>query len=301
MKKSFQLAALLVCWLAGMHGIHAQNQVSAGLDLGATLDLYSQSASPEDFESKLNQQENKVNNLDLDQDGQVDYLAIHSYQVGDAHALVIRAHLSKDQEQDVAVIEIEKQGKEEAIAQIVGLEDVFGEEMIVEPFAQEDRSVEKGPSSSTYTVRVVVNVWTWRSVRFLYRPAYRPWVSPWHFASYPRWWRPWRPTAHATYLAWHRPVRSRFHVVPTLRVSRAHRVYKPHQRRSSIQVHHKRTTISRAGGQASVERKSATIQRSRKGTKTNVTQRKTTARATGNQRKEKKVQRKSTKKKKTVK
>ncbi|MEO6540262.1 MAG: hypothetical protein ABIN74_04695, partial [Ferruginibacter sp.] len=77
--------------------------------------------------------------------------------------------------------------------------------------------------------RIVVNVFYWPSVRFVYRPAYVPWASPWRWRHYPGWWRPWRP------LAWHvfNPRRLHYHrhcaIVRTHRVVAAHRMYTPHR------------------------------------------------------------------------
>ncbi|MBK8703346.1 MAG: hypothetical protein IPN33_06805 [Saprospiraceae bacterium] len=47
--------------------------------------------------------------------------------------------------------------------------------MIVEPFEEEDGDDGKGPRMTEETVRIVVNVWGWPSVRFVYAPGYRVW------------------------------------------------------------------------------------------------------------------------------
>ena len=78
-----------------------------------------------------------VNNLDLNEDGETDYIRVVDNMDGDAHALVLQAVLSETESQDVAVIEIEKQGAEAAILQIVGDADIYGEQTIAEPFAEE--------------------------------------------------------------------------------------------------------------------------------------------------------------------
>ena len=42
------------------------------LDLNAVLEIFKDSESPEDFEKKLNSESTNVNNLDLNEDGDVD-------------------------------------------------------------------------------------------------------------------------------------------------------------------------------------------------------------------------------------
>ncbi len=45
----------------------------------------------EDFENKLNDKANEVNNLDLNSDDQVDYIGIVEEVEGDTHVLILRA------------------------------------------------------------------------------------------------------------------------------------------------------------------------------------------------------------------
>jgi hypothetical protein len=48
-------------------------------------------------------------------------------QSKDVHALVSKAVVSEMESQDIAVIEIEKNGPQSAMLQIIGNEDIFGE------------------------------------------------------------------------------------------------------------------------------------------------------------------------------
>ncbi|MBL0110193.1 MAG: hypothetical protein IPP42_04700 [Saprospiraceae bacterium] len=59
----------------------------------------------------LNQDDNHVNNLDLNDDGEVDYIRVIDNMDGDAHALVLQVVVSATENQDIAVIEIEKAAK----------------------------------------------------------------------------------------------------------------------------------------------------------------------------------------------
>ncbi|MDH3649808.1 MAG: hypothetical protein OEQ53_08995 [Saprospiraceae bacterium] len=204
--------------------------------LEGALDLFKQSSSPEEFEQKLNKEDNKVNNLDLNADGQVDYIRVEDHSSDEAHAIVLQVVVAKDEEQDIAVIEIEKVSGDSAILQIIGDQDIYGESVIVEPVATELKEGKGGPSMRSPPARVVVNVWFgYPCVRYVYMPGYVSYRSPYRWRAYPRWWKPWRPVRWGLYVSWWAPVRFHYHVVPTHRVVRAHRVYTP-VRRTSITV-----------------------------------------------------------------
>lgn len=217
--------------------------------LEGAVELFKKAESPEDFEKLLNLEDSKVNNLDLNEDGEIDYIRVVDNVEGDAHALVLQVALSEKESQDIAVIEIEKQGDENAILQIVGDEDIYGDQTIVEPFEEEQVKSDKnkGPMPAMGSVRIVVNVWLWPSVRFMYRPGYVVWVSPWRWRYYPAWWRPWRPYPWHRYHVYVAPYRAHCHVITTHRVTRAHAVYAPRRTHSTV-VHTKTTTVVAARG-----------------------------------------------------
>lgn len=251
-----QLLLLLVCFAATAVSVKAQSD-STGLpgdhfSLQGALEMFKQSSSIEDFEKKINTESNNVNNLDLNGDGDIDYVKVIDKVDKDVHAFVLQVAVSETENQDIAVIELEKTGDTTAVAQIVGDEEIYGEQVIVEASDEgdevesEDAGKGNGPSFQydfTKGSRIVVNVFFWPSVRFVYRPAYVPWVSPWRWRHYPGWWRPWRPVRwtvfHPRRLVYHRHCA----VVRTHRVIRAHRVYTPY--RASSTVVRTRTTVAR--------------------------------------------------------
>ena len=208
--------------------------------LQGALEMFKKSGSPEEFEKLLNTRDNHVNNLDLNGDGDVDYVRVVGKMDNDVHVFVLQVPVSGDESQDIAAIELEKGGEAHAVLQIVGDEDIYGEQTIVEPDGGEDEEEDtvspmegKGPYAPApgfermSAARIVVNVWPWPIVRFVYAPGYTAWVSPWRWRVYPTWWRPWRPLAWRVF----HPFRVRHHagfaVVHTHRVARAHRVYAP--------------------------------------------------------------------------
>lgn len=243
---------IIMSLIAGFHLNLAAQDVpeETGMDgdhfsLEGALELFKKAQSPEAFEELLNSKDQNVNNLDLNQDGEVDYIRIVDHGGEGVHAIVLTVAVSESENQDIAVIEIERQGDEYAILQIIGDPDVFGSEIILEPFEEEESGTGKGyEGDDSGYARIVVNVWTWPCVRFMYAPGYRPWVSPWRWRHYPNWWRPWRPLAWS---AWHvriAPYRAhRYHIVSSHRMTRAHAVYVPRRTHSAVVKTRTTTTL----------------------------------------------------------
>lgn len=230
----------MVCFAATTISAKAQ-QDSTGMpgdnfSLQGALEMFKQASSIEEFEKLINMQDKNVNNLDLNGDGEIDYIKVIDKAGNNVHAFVLQVAVSETENQDIAVIELEKTGDTTAVLQIIGDEEIFGEQVIVEASDEGDEEMDNnsgsgnGPGADFFeTNRIVVNVFFWPSVRFVHRPAYVPWVSPWRWRHYPGWWRPWRP------LSWHvfHPRRMHYHrhfaVVRTHRVVAAHRIYTPHR------------------------------------------------------------------------
>lgn len=242
--------------------------------LELALDLFKNAASMEAFEKALNTEDKLVNNLDLNEDGDIDYIRVVDHQDGDVHAIVLQVPISENESQDIAVIEIEKTGASSAILQIIGDEAIYGETKIVEPFDLEGEQDGGGPSGKFTFRRVVLNVWIWPSVRFVYGPRYRVWVSPFSWRVYPRWWSPWRPRPFSWYRTSVRPFRSPFRIVSTHRVLRARKVYTP-RRRTSTTVVRKTTVVRTQRGKVAAKHTTTTRVQGRNGN-TSVKRNKTT-------------------------
>ncbi len=301
-KKGIVLFAVWGVSISTVMAQYAATADSTGLpgdhfSLQGALQLFEKAGSPEEFEKLINEENNPVNNLDLNEDGKVDYIRVLDKMQNDAHVLILQTPVSASENQDIAVIEIEKTGDTSAMLQIIGDEDIFGEEIIAEPDGGGDdegmlnnfnSNNSSGPDAGNafYQPRFIVNVFFWPSVQFMYRPVYRPWFSPWRWNYYPTAWRPWRPYA---YNVWHprriNYYRTPFIVVTTHRAVRAHRIYSP-IRVTSISVRNRnavavnnyrvtksRTTVTGPRGNKSV-RKTTTV----RGPGGNVRARKTTVR-----------------------
>lgn len=202
------------------------SEAAEGLDLKAVSEVFAEAENLEAFEKALNDPQSGINNLDLDDNGQVDYIRVVEQVDGDAHLIILQAALGKDEFQDVATIEVEKSG-ETANMQVRGNEVIYGPDY--------------------YYVPAHVHVHTWPVIVWMYRPHYRPWRSPFYFGYYPRWWKPWRPVHVNVYHKRVMPYRTRttFTVSRKGHVKSVHRVkYTPR----STKMVKKKTTITRTKG-----------------------------------------------------
>jgi hypothetical protein len=287
--------------------VTAQAQKESGIDstglpgdnfsLQGALAMFQKAGSPEDFEKLLNSEDNHVNNLDLNGDGDIDYIRVIDNTDKEVHAFVLQAVVSETESQDIAVIEIEKTGDTTAVLQIIGDEEIYGEQVIVEPgegdgdgafIYDNNNSVAAGPDANYdyNNPAIVINVWFWPSVRFIYAPVYRPWISPWRWRHYPSSWYSWRPLRWHVFHPFHRPYYAHCAIVRTHRVVRAHRIYTPVRvtsltvrTRHASAVNRYRVTRSRTtvtgprGNKATRTKTTVTGPRGNKATKTTVKRR----------------------------
>lgn len=217
--------------LAGWITVQAQDQSEVPGDnfsLEGALELFKKSSSPEEFEKSINDADSKVNNLDLNGDGYIDYIRVIDRNEGNVHAFIMQAVLSETQSQDVAVISLEKLNNGKAILQITGDEDVYGVETIIEP-TREVRTY-----GGTTTSSVAVNVWAWPAVQYVYGPYYSGWISPWGWAYRPFWWHTWRPIAYYDYYPYWGYSRPYYSVCYSHRIFYAQNIYRPYRSTSVI-------------------------------------------------------------------
>lgn len=156
--------------------VQAQNyQVSDNLDLEAVAITFSESKNVEDFEHRLNDPENRISNLDLNNDGYVDFLRVVEVEEKGTHLIVIQAVIGQDLYQDVASIIVEGENKTSATVTIVGNRDIYGNNYVIVP---------------RYVVRPVIFDWFWL-------PTYAVYRSTWYWNHYPHYYH------HYTCLGYH--------------------------------------------------------------------------------------------------
>ena len=155
------------------------SDISEGLDLKVVAKLFAEAKNLEEFETMLNNPDSAFCNLDLNGDGQVDYLRVVETGEGNKRLIVLQAILAKDIYQDVATIYVEKDENEQVTVQVVGDEYIYGTNYIIEP---------------VYVYRPVIYDWFWGT-------TWVAWHSPWYWGYYPGWWYVHSCWAHDWY--WH--------------------------------------------------------------------------------------------------
>jgi hypothetical protein len=220
---------MLLPWPSAAQEVTAVSDPGEDLDLHSVIELFKESESIEEFEQKLNDPDVGVNNLDLNEDGEVDFIRVMEYAEGDAHVYVLQAALGEDRYRDVARMMVEKVEGDEIVAEVQGDEALYGEGYVIAP-----------------TTVIVVSSFALLSVVF--RPRRAVYRSPWGWRRTPPWWRPRPPVARATYrsrTSRYRQSRSNARQRQT-RARKADNVYQTQRRRSGpgSGVDHSRLPLS---------------------------------------------------------
>lgn len=147
------------------------SDISDNLDLRAVATVFGDARDLEDFERRLNDPKTQISNLDLNNDNYVDYLRVIETVEGNVHLVVVQAVLDRDVYQDVATIEVERDGNNRVQVQVVGDVYMYGANYIYEP---------------VYVHTPVIYTTFW--VR-----NYRPYYSSWYWNYYPSYYTYWNP------------------------------------------------------------------------------------------------------------
>jgi hypothetical protein len=89
--------------------------VGENLNLQSVGEIVKTSKNPQEMEEKLNAKDG-VNNLDLDQDGQTDFLTVTEYGSGTNHGYSICANLNDNSKPEVANIQVDASTREVVIS-----------------------------------------------------------------------------------------------------------------------------------------------------------------------------------------
>lgn len=183
--------------------------ISENLDLKMVATLFGQAKDLAEFEQMLNNPDSAFSNLDLNGDGDVDYLRVVETADQNRHLVVIQAVLAKDVYQDVASIFVEKDPESESVTvQVIGDEYIYGDNYIIEP---------------VYIYRPIIYDWFWG-------PSWVCWHSPYYWGYWPGWWHPYHCIAYHLYwdhMYWHH----HYHPICTYRTGHHyHAHYQPMRR-----------------------------------------------------------------------
>lgn len=187
------------------------------LNLFAVMKLFQESETLEGFERNLNDENSRINNLDLNGDNRIDYIRVIDNPNRDVHMIVLQVAINAWENQDVAVFIVEREAHNQVRIQLIGDEALYGKNYIVEPNYDtyghyNGETPNPGYTGNSVYVNgrtVVVNhvttyeVAAWPLVRFIFWPGYVVWRSPWYWGYYPYWWNPWRPYYWHYYYGYH--------------------------------------------------------------------------------------------------
>lgn len=163
------------------------------LDLYAVLDLFTKSKTIEAFEKALNEDgKDRVNNLDLNMDKKIDFIKVVTKKNGDSYQFILQVDVTKTETQDVAVILLDKAKDGKISLQMVGDEELYGKDYVIEPKGNSSVTANpgyKGPDPVTQNVEATTTVVVQSApvVQYVYSPAYVPYYPPYYYGYYPLW------------------------------------------------------------------------------------------------------------------
>lgn len=203
-----KIGLLLITFLITIVSLNAQDKTEDtsnaellglpgdNLDLYATLDLFQESKTIEEFETILNEEKTGINNLDLNLDGNVDFIKVVTQQEGDDFAFILQVDILEEELQDVAVILVTKDKDEKVTIQMAGDEKLYGKNYVIEPKLNAPAVTANPAYSGPDTIVVksepatVVIVESEPIVHYVYSPMYSPYYSPYYYGYYPPYYHP---------------------------------------------------------------------------------------------------------------
>ena len=144
----------------------------------------------------------------------VDYITVTDYPDGQVHNIVLRVALDDRENQDVAVFTVERYDNGSVAIQLIGDEDLYGRNYIIEPIYDDQYGETPNPGYTGRTqgsqrmevVRTTyVEVAAWPLIRFIFTPGYITWRSAWYWGYWPAYWHAWRPYYWDYYYGFHSP------------------------------------------------------------------------------------------------
>lgn len=145
------------------------------LNLQALGELVKNSTTAQDIEDKLNTT-GSINNLDLNNDGSVDYIKVTEYGDANQKGFSFTVDVADGQTQEIATIEVAK-GSNDAQMNIQGNQQLYGNNNYYQ-------------SRFTLTDILIMS--------YLFTP-HRPYYSPYHYGYYPSYYHSYRSTSYSSY------------------------------------------------------------------------------------------------------
>ena len=212
--KKFIITSILAVLVAAGTTTVAQNYQDEylglpgdNLNLYAVMNLFQKSETLEGFERILNDENSRINNLDLNGDKMVDYIMVKDYIDGNVHNIVLRVALNRKEYQDVAVFTVQRFRNGSVEIQLIGDEALYGRNYIVEPIYADNYGETPNPGYNRSDITVVrttaFEIAAWPLIRFIFLPTYVAWHSSWYWGYYPSYWHAWHPYYWHYYYGYH--------------------------------------------------------------------------------------------------
>ncbi len=212
--KKLLITPILAAMIVAGSAVKAQEQPNDylglpgdNLNLYAVMKLFQESQTLEGFERSLNDENSRINNLDLNGDNQIDYIKVIEYVDGNVHNIVLRDELGPNESQDVAVFTVQRFNDGSVQIQLTGDEALYGKNYIIEPFMDDTPNPGytgyAGNPNAGYVRTTPVEIAAWPLIRFIFMPGYVAWRSSWYWGYYPPYWHPWNPFSWHYYYGYH--------------------------------------------------------------------------------------------------
>jgi hypothetical protein len=203
MKKIFFPFVAMVMYLSGQPGFSQTEKTDKSekdvpelglpgdnLDLYAVLEVFQKSKTIEAFEKTLNDEKEKINNLDLNLDKKIDFIKVVTKKDGESYTFILQVDVSKNEKQDVAIILLDRDKDKKVSLQIVGDEELYGKDYVVEPKGNSSITANPGyvgedPVAKDVPATTTVVVQSAPIVQYVYSPAYVPYYPPYYYGYYP--------------------------------------------------------------------------------------------------------------------
>jgi hypothetical protein len=216
--KKYLTTAILLAMFTTCTTLMAQNHrddylglPGDNLNLYAVMKLFQESETLESFERNLNDQNTRINNLDLNGDNFIDYIRVTDYVDRDVHNIVLQVAINNRENQDVAVFTVQRFQNGQVQIQLIGDEALYGRNYIIEPIYDDqyaNQTANPGytgyPAGNVTVVRTnYYEIASWPVIRFIFMPNYVVWHSDWHWGYYPPYWHSWQPCYWHYYSGYH--------------------------------------------------------------------------------------------------
>jgi hypothetical protein len=160
------------CIATKSYSVQIKNEdISNNLNLEAVASIFGEAINLENFERKLNDPYYRISNLDLNNDGAVDYLRVIEVNENSVHLIVIQAVLDRNIFQNIATVVVEKTNYRNANVQIVGDPYLYGPNYVIDPIFNYPPAI----------------------LSFFWGNSYVRWSSPYYWGYYPGYYHNRRP------------------------------------------------------------------------------------------------------------